>query len=408
MKKVIQIFSLLVFLPILANAQVSINGLADFELRMGGDDSSPYVNQSPGSGLSIYSPNLRLFFSGDISDQWFVNAVLQSDHYAGKQLSDPFFSLFNVNWTPNLDSDLLVTAGRFVIPYGAYSKKFLSFDNPFVHLPLSHASGLPLSKKFGFIGNKNPDPNSFKADYGDEELGTTMVYQRMYTQGIQASYSHGESQWLRIIAALTTAPASTHLDYVEESLAFTGRVEFQPVIWANLGVSLSQGTFLQNSAENDSLIIYDLSSYKQDLKGADLSINYQYYTFNVEWNQSFWKAPFYNSETSLASSPQQGKVTINHFSGEFIYDLPFVVGGHIAARYEYMDEGEIEIYERDASDNKINQSFSDWTYTRTRFEIAAGYKIDRNVVIKGSYLLSDDNGFDLDDNVFSIQLSVLF
>lgn len=394
--------------PSFCIAQVSVSGLADFEIRLSGDDSSPYINQTPGPDLSFYTPNLRFFFLSDISENWFVNAVLQSDHYAGKKLSSPFFSVFNVNWTPEYDSDFMVTAGRFVTPYGSYASRFLSSENPFIHLPLSHASGLPLSKRFGFIGNKNPNPVWFSRDYGEDEFGTTMVYQRMYTQGILITQSFGESRWLNLQLAATTAPASSHLDFAEDSPSFIARLEFQPVIWAKLGISASSGTFLQNTAENDSLLIYDISSYKQELTGADLSFNYQYYTFNLEWNQSFWKAPFYDSETSNAASPRQGKVTVNHFAGEFIYDLPFVVGAHIAARYEFMDEGEIELYERDANDNKINQTVGDWTYTRTRLELAAGYALDRNVMLKTSYLVSDDDGLDFDDNVFAIQLSIIF
>ncbi len=409
MKKLILLSSFILGFSLNAVAQVSVAGLADFELRMGGKDSSPYINQTPGSKLSLYTPNLRLFFQSDISDQWFLNAVLQSDHYEGKKLGDPFFSVFNINWTPSLESNLLVTAGRFVTPYGSYADRFLSIDNPFVHLPLSHASGLPLSKKFGFIGELSNDPRDLQEIYGDDEFGTTMVYQRMYTQGIQFSYTAGENQWLNLRFAATMAPASSHQDFAEEeSPALIGRLELQPVIWAKLGASISQGTFMQSDAASDSLLIYDLSSYKQDIKGVDLSLNYQYYTLNVEWNQSFWKAPYYDSATSGSTSPRQGKVTIDHFAGELIIDLPFIVGAHIAARYETMNEGEIEIYERDANDDKINQTFTDWTYDRSRIEFAAGYKLDRNVILKGSYLLSDDGGPGLDDDVISIQLSVLF
>ena len=391
------------------SAQISVSGLADFELRYAGDDSSPYVNQTPGKGWAMFSPNLRLIVNGDISESWFVNAVLQADHYSGKKLSDPFFSVFNINWTPNLDSDLLLTFGRFVIPYGSYSSRFLSFDNPFVHLPLSHASGFPLSKNFGFISEGRYNPAALKDFYGQTEPGATMVYQRMYTQGFLTSYAFGDADRIRAKLAATHAPASSHMDYGQgENFALTGRLEIQPLVWATLGLSASQGTFLQNSGSSESLLIYDLSSYNQELMGADLNLNYQYYTLNVAWNQSFWKAPYYNRETSTAASPKTGKATIDHYSVEIIYDTPFLVGAHLAMCYEHMTNGEIEVYERDSAGLKINQTFSDFTYSRTRMEFSAGYKLDRNIILEGSYLLSEDDGPNLDDNVFSIQLSVLF
>ncbi|MBO6535092.1 MAG: hypothetical protein JJ966_02640 [Balneolaceae bacterium] len=408
-----KITSLIVTLLVLSSsslfAQFSISGLADFELRHAGDDSSPYINQTPGKGWAMFTPNLRLIMSGDISDSWFVSAVLQADHYEGKKLSDPFFSVFNINWTPNLESDLLLTFGRFVIPYGSYSSRFLSFDNPFVHLPLSHASGFALSKNFGFISEGRYNPGALKNFYGQTEPGATMVYQRMYTQGLLVSHAFGEEDRIRAKIAATHAPASSHLDYGQgENFALSGRLEVQPIVWATLGLSASRGTFLQNSASNDSLLIYDLSSYNQELMGADLSLNYQYYTLNVEWNQSFWKAPYYNRETSTQASPRTGKATIDHYSMELIYDTPFLVGAHLAIRYEHINEGEIEIYERDNANLKINETVGDFTYARTRTEITAGYKLDRNIILKGSYLISSNNGPDLDDNVFAIQLSVLF
>jgi hypothetical protein len=57
-----------------ALSQISISGLTDFELRVGGDDSSPNINQTPSGGLSVYTPNIRLFLSANINEQWFVNA----------------------------------------------------------------------------------------------------------------------------------------------------------------------------------------------------------------------------------------------------------------------------------------------------------------------------------------------
>lgn len=390
-------------------AQVNISALTDFELKLSGDDSSPYVNQTPGEGLSIYTPNIRLFLSANISDQWFVNAVLQADHYEGKSLSPAFFSMMNINWTPDFESKFTVTAGRFVTPYGSYSTRFLSNQNPFVHLPMSHAIGLPVSKRLGHLVYNNDVPGEFSGSDYEEEHGLTMVYQRMYSQGLLLSHSFGNSDWLSVNIAATHAPAASHLDFGEyDKPAWIGRVVLKPVIWAQLGASYSKGPFLMNDASNDSLLIYDRSSYKQSTIGADLTLNYRYYTFLLEWNQGYYKGPFYDQETSTSDSRRTGIATTDHISGEFIYDLPFMVGSYVAVRYEKMLEGEIELYQRDQNSDKINQTFTPWVYDRQRFEFAAGYKLDRNIILKASYLLSEDDGPDLDDDVFTIQLSVFF
>lgn len=391
------------------NAQISISGLTDFEIRISGDDSSPYINQTPGDGFSLYTPNIRLFLSANISENWFVNSVLQADHYEGKELSSPFFSVMNINWSPGFDSDFVATAGRFVTPYGSYSTRFLSIENPFVHLPMSHSVGLPVSNRFGHLQNWNDDPSIVQDLYGDEERGLSMIYSRMYSQGVKVSHDLGESKWLSFDIAATLAPTSSHFDYGEfDSPAWIGRIVFKPAIWAQLGASYSKGSFILEDEANDSLLVYDLSGYPQSLMGADLTLNYRYYTLNLEWNQGFFKAPFYDPETSNSDARRTGKATADHFSGELIYDLPFVVGSHVAFRYEQMLEGEIEIYRRDDNNNKVDETITPWTYDRQRIEFAAGYKLQRNVLLKASYLLSEDDGPDLDDDVFTIQLSVLF
>jgi hypothetical protein len=396
-------------LTVEVNAQINISGLTDFELRLAGDDSSPYVNQTPGDGFSVYTPNIRLFLSANISEQWFVNSVLQADHYEGKELSSPFFSVMNINWTPNFDSDFIATLGRFVTPYGSYSSRFLSNVNPFVHLPLSHATGLPVSNRYGHLSEGFTGPSTIEEQYGEYGGGLSMIYSRMYSQGIKVSHSLGESKWMNFDVAATLAPTSSHFDYAEsDKPAWIGRVVFKPAIWAELGASYSKGGFILDDEASDSLLIYDLSSYPQSLTGADLTLNYRYYTLVLEWNQAFFKAPFYDPETSNSDTPRTGKATIDHISGELIYDFPFMVGGYFAVRYEKMMEGEIEIYRRDGNNNKVDQTFTPWMYDRQRIELAAGYKLDRNILLKASYLLSEDDGPNLDDDVFAIQLSVLF
>ena len=48
-----------------ALAQIQFGGLLDLELRKGGADSSPYINQTPGDKLSLYTPNIRLFIGSN-------------------------------------------------------------------------------------------------------------------------------------------------------------------------------------------------------------------------------------------------------------------------------------------------------------------------------------------------------
>lgn len=375
-------------------AQVQIGGLADFEMRKGGSDSSPYVNQTPNENWSVYTPYLRLFINGNISENWFVSAALQADYYDGHHLSPLFFSVMNINYMPFEASDFTVSAGRFVTPYGAYSKRVLSSDNPFVHLPLTHASGLPISKTHGTLYDH--------VEYNDGVNGLTMIYQRMYTQGIMVKDRVGDNEWLQYQLAATLAPASSHFEYGEHRTpAFTGRVVLQPVVWGSLGFSLSSGPFMKSHEANISIPDEELENYTQTLFGTDLQISYHYFTFLAAYNWSEWKAPYFNPESTPRAYLWDDEVDIQHLSTELIADFPFFPGAYAGVRLERLISGDIMRYSPEGYKRP-------WTYDRDRIEFTTGIKLQRNVILKASYLYSTDSGPDLDDNVFVLQLSAGF
>ncbi|WP_428236320.1 hypothetical protein [Gracilimonas sp.] len=388
------IVSALSFFAVPAVGQVQIGGLADFEIRKGGSDSSPYVNQTPNENWSVYTPYLRLFISGGISEKWFVSAALQADYYDGKQLSSPFFSVMNINYLPISGSDFMVTAGRFVTPYGAYSNRVLSSDNPFVHLPLSHASGLPISKTRGTLYSQ--------VDYGEDITGLTMVYQRMYTQGVMIGNRLGDSGWLKYNLAATLAAASSHFEYGEHATpAFTGRVVLQPVFWGSLGLSLSHGSYLKRDDINVSLTDDELAGYKQTLFGADMELSYHYFTFLASYNWSKWEAPYLDSVGTTISLVWEDEVQVQHLSSELVMDFPFLPGAYAGIRAERLISGDLK-------NNQSTYSYEKWTYDRDRIEFTAGMKLERNVILKASYLYSTNGGTELQDNVFALQLSAGF
>lgn len=378
-----------------AKAQVQIGGLADFEIRKGGSDSSPYVNQTPNGNWSVYTPYLRLFINGNISENWFVSAALQADYYDGHHLSPLFFSVMNINYLPFDDSNFTISAGRFVTPYGAYSDRVLSVDNPFVHLPLTHASGLPISKTHGTLYDI--------IDYGDDVKGLTMVYQRMYTQGIMLKNRVGENEWLQYQLAATLASASSHFEYGEHPVpAFTGRVVFHPVVWGSLGFSLSTGPFMKRAEANVSLSDNELKKYTQTLFGADLQLSYHYFTFLASYNRSKWEAPYFNPLASPRAYLWDDEVDIQHLSTELIADFPFFPGAYAGIRLERLISGDL------SSSTYGAYEVPSWTYDRNRIEFTTGIKLQRNVILKASYLYATDSGPDLDDDVFVLQLSAGF
>lgn len=372
-----------------AKAQIQLGGLADFELRKGGSDSSPYVNQTPTDKWMLYTPSIRLFANANISDNWFISSALQSDYYDGKELGAPFFSIINLNWIPQEESNFTITAGRFVTPYGIYSERVLSSDNPFVHFPLSHSSGLPVSKELGILDNS--------VSYGVDVTGLSMVYQRMYSQGIRINNKIGESEWLRYELAATLSPVSSYFDIAQYNTpSFIGRLVFQPRIWGQLGLSFSTGPFMSRDAIN-SESYSDADSFQQLAIGTDLEISYHYYTFVMEYNWSQWEAPYVVQQYPVGEATE---ASVNHISAEAVVNFPFFVGGYSGIRYEHLISGDIS--------SGSYSSGQSWTYDRQRLEMLLGYKLHRNITLKASYLYSTDKGPGLNDDVLAIQLSVAY
>lgn len=375
--------------------QITFGGLADFELRKAGSDSSPYVNQTPSENWSVYSPYLRLFVNGDISEKWFISAALQADHYEGTHLSKLFFSVMNINYLLKENSNFMITAGRFVTPYGPYSTRILSSDNAFVHLPLSHASGLPISKRYGTLYSD--------VDYGSDVTGLTMIYQRMYTQGIMVQNRVGDAEWLQYQLAATLSAASSYFEYGEHPLpAVTGRILFKPFIWGSLGFSFSYGPFMERDEVNLSISDDKLQEYNQTLVGADLELSYHYLSFLATYNWSKWEAPYLDSLNTPPTLLWNDEVQVHHLSTELIADFPFLPGAYAGIRIEQLISGDLK------SSNRPSYGSDTWTYDRSRIEFTTGYKLHRNVILKASYLYSTNTGRELNDDVFALQLSAGF
>lgn len=386
---------LIIFFPFIIHAQVIVGGLVDVEFRKGQLDSSPGINQTPNDKFNIYTPNIRLFGLGVISDKWYAEMALQADYYNKKTLSPVFFSLININWLPIDNSQFMVSAGRFITPYGLQSKRVLSSDNPFVHLPLSHVWALGVDNKTG-VYFSNPM-------YGDgDSYGQSMVYQRMYSQGVKISNNTAQQKLSYEIAA-TLASASSYFEVGSHNQPnFMGRIAFQPAIWAQVGSSISYGPYMMRHPLNEDISDSDLQSYKQILYGADLTISYLYYSFTVEANFSQWNSPDYEFEDINLVDPVAKAV---HYSAELHIQLSFIPGAYTALRSEILRPDQ-------EHQNSQNTYYSDNAYQFgpdvDRLELVFGYRINKNIRAKSSYLINSVSSSDIRANVLAMQFSVGF
>lgn len=292
-----------------AYGQVNIGGEATFELRKGGTDSGPTINQTPNDKWLVYAPSLKLFVNAPISDKWFVSGALQSDYYRGYR-SDVLVSSLNINWMPS--ENFKVTAGRFTTPFGRYDELLLSSQNPFVHLPLSHVWNMPVNKYRGyFFGN---------ASY-DGVPGQSMVYRRLYSQGLKISGATNK-EILRYELAATLTSVSSYTDIGEQNRpAFIGRVELRPVIWNKIGLSFGRGPYLLENSVNDVLTDEERADYHQTIATAYTEFSYHYYQLTLQYTFNRWDSPWIDGNGQLIQ--EQLDNDVSHYLAKFKMRFPF-------------------------------------------------------------------------------------
>lgn len=366
--------------------QVNIGGEAAFELRKGGADSDPTVNQTPNDKWLVYAPSFKLFVNASISENWFVSGALQSDYYRGYR-SDVLVSSLNINWMPS--ESFKVTAGRFTTPFGRYDELLLSSQNPFVHLPLSHVWNMPVNQYRGyFFGN---------ASY-DGVPGQSMVYRRLYSQGLKIS-GVTDKEFLRYGLAATLTSVSGYTDIGAQNYpAFIGRLEIRPVIWNKTGLSFGRGPYLLEDPVNSVLTDKERAGYHQTIATAFTEFSYHYYQLTLQYTFNRWDSPWIDENGQLVQEQLDNDVA--HFLAKFKMRFPFWVGAYGAVRYERYIPKEIEL----ESLNIVGKP----TPNKDRVEFVLGYKINRNITMKTSYLLSKNEGDELEDNVFALQVSATF
>mgnify|MGYP000064699314 CR=1 FL=1 len=369
-----------------ARGQLNIGGEAAFELRKGGADSDPTVNQTPNDKWLVYASSLRLFINAPISDEWFVSGALQSDYYRGSR-SDVLVSSLNINWMPN--ESLKITAGRFTTPFGRYDELLLSSKNPFVHLPLSHVWNMPVNQKRGyFFGNSSYEGTP----------GQSLVYRRLYSQGLKVSGTTS-NEVLQYELAATLTGVSSYTDIGEQNRpAFIGRLELRPVIWNKIGLSFGRGPYLLDDPINNVLSDDKRADYLQNIVSAYTEFSYHYYQLTLQYTFNRWDSPWINETGQLIE--EQIANDVEHYLAKFKVRFPFLVGGYGAVRYEHYIPKEIRL----DSQNITGKPSPD----KDRIEFVVGYQINRNLLLKTSYLLSRNDGTELQDDVFAVQLSARF
>lgn len=383
MKTRFLLISIFLFSPLIATAQVQIFGVYDFEIRKGSEDSRLWRNGVPNDNLHFGVYQLQLFLDAPISDNISFFGKISNNTARGWGLKELEVQLAYVTFNELFDTGLNLAAGRILTPFGAYSKRQLSPDNPHIGQPLFFQWLNNISPSFGYL-----DPTTTPivgSSYGGR-IGS--MYTGGYYTGTKLFGSFMDEKIEYDLALMNAPLSSAQSDLNQNSnIAFHGRVAVQPVIWAKAGFSYAGGAFMEENEPNQ--ILSDLEQYRQQTIGFDLLLEYLYYEFHAEYLVNRWNSPYitldYSASPPYTSGLNEGEelvLTNNELLLDLKINAPFYPGLYIAGRYNMLNFGNItDPFAGSATAGEKIQ----WGNDLSRYAVTIGFKPVRRVVVKASY-----------------------
>jgi hypothetical protein len=283
-------------------------------------------------------------------------------------------------WT-NLDFDIQV--GRVPPTFGAFARRTYASDNPLIGYPLAYQ----------YLTTVRPDALPASADellakrgggwlvrysQGDPAAGpgVPLVSAFRWDTGVQA---HATIGVLSATAAVTSGTVSNPLFSDDNhGRQVAGRVELRPVAGLIVGTSLARGPFVSHTASQAVVGDAHDGDFTQTAWGGDGEYSRAHYLVRFETIVSQWVLP-----TAAPAAPQarlQMPLTAASLSAEGRYKLRPDL--YVAARYDHLGF---------SNETGLAGTFP-WDAPVRRIELGAGYSIERNLLLKGSFQYNSRDG----------------
>ena len=355
--------------------------LAGGRVTLSGDASATYGSDDPG------------FF--DYTDyQHSALRLLRLDLTAAFK-AGPHFTLLGEIRSENLDSvrpyalylrirpwaarDFDIQIGRIPPTFGAFARRTYANDNPLIGYPLAYqyltsirpdalpanADELLRKRSLGWlvrysVGDVNADP------------GVPLVSAFRWDTGVQA---HATVGFVSAATSWTIGTLSNPLFTDDnDGRQFAARVEVRPVAGLVAGTSFARGPFIGQSAARAAIGESRATDFTQEAWGGDLEYSRDYYLLRFETVVSGWRLPI----VQAPALPERLGAVSTSFEGRY----RLRPGLYAAARIDHLG----------FSDIVGTRETAPWDAPVTRFEIGAGYSIQRNLLLKLSYQRNDRDG----------------
>lgn len=368
--------------------EIRIRGLLD--LAAAPNNDAVALNQLNAGGTPFDPYRARLFVEGKPSPHFDVFTQLHLSEQSGVLIYGAY-----ATWTPWLDRDLHVQAGKIPNPIGTHPPRTYSDKNPLMGMPLMY------QYHTSFRGDiPVPDVDALLSEAGRGQYGVNympgdggwrgmpIVYDFCWDVGIVAL---GSVRPLEFAVGVTNGTPSSSQPGRDNNgdKSIMGRLGIAPVPSLRLGVSASTGAYVPDALEPALPVGASAERYDQTLFMADAEWTWDRYELRGEAIRNTWETPNLG-DLELSGYYVEGKVA-------------FAAGAWLAARYDQLLFDDVTPTVGPARP---------WDDDVTRFEGGLGYRFDRHVIGKVVYqstkLDGGPSGSSRTESVVGAQLSLGF
>jgi hypothetical protein len=261
-------------------------------------DLEAYHFDQPAPGLinsehhDLINPRFTLFLDAQLGPYVYAFAEARLDR--GFDPSDRGARLrldeYAIRLTPWTESFFNLQVGKFATVVGNWVERHLSWDNPFVTAPLPYENVTAIS-------DTDPPASArefFRVSPYEKYEYNPIIWGPNYTTGLSMTGRLGKFDYAAELknAALAARPQSwSATDTGFDHPTFNGRIGFRPNQAWNVGVSASDGPYLQPESAPMLPAGRRIGDYRQQLLGQDVSFAWHHLQLWAEFYEARFEVP---------------------------------------------------------------------------------------------------------------------
>ena len=371
-------------------------------MQISGEASAAFVKAN--NGFSQYS-----FNRGDGTFTWrwdiFADASITDDitflsNFRMLQDQIPHIDLFALRVSDIASTGINLQFGEVDIPFGNLGEDRFPKNNPFLALPFVNEHYTALCKS---------DYNlwTFSPEYSMDGDGVRILDQGLYDLGIKVYGNVGIVEYgFALINGMASATGTYSPNGLNSNHGFgkIGRLAITPFDGLKIGASYGYGPFMREISDtNSQLYNKHPDDYTQHISEGDLRFDYDYFSFSGDIVYNRWLYV------------QNLELTALSYSGMIKYTFSPRIFGALRASTIKFNKISIREYIPETGEGYYGPiGFvlyrGKWDHDAVRIEGSAGYRIEKNLLLKIHYQINKTYDLPSDpvDNVMAIQTVISF